>query len=85
VTIILSVPQTESAAALRLRPWRSDDLPSLVAAHRDPVLRRWLVTSLVNEADARRWLDAQAAGWEQLHGSVSRWSPMRTTIRSSAT
>jgi len=70
VTITLSVPQTESEAALRLRPWRLDDLPALVAAHRDPALRRWLATSLTGGADARRWLDAQAAGWD----SATRFS-----------
>lgn len=48
---------------MRLRPWRMDDLPALVAAHRDPVLRRRLTTSLTGEADARHWLEAQAAGW----------------------
>jgi RimJ/RimL family protein N-acetyltransferase len=63
MTITLSVPGTESAAALTLRPWRSDDLPALLAAHRDPALRRWLATSLVTETDAQRWLDAQAVGW----------------------
>jgi RimJ/RimL family protein N-acetyltransferase len=48
---------------LILRPWRFDDLPELVAAHRDPVLRRWLSTSLADEAAARQWLDVQAVGW----------------------
>jgi RimJ/RimL family protein N-acetyltransferase len=70
VTISLSVPRAGSAAALRLRPWRPDDLPALVAAHRDPELRRRLLTSLADEADARRWLDAQAAGWD----SATRFS-----------
>jgi RimJ/RimL family protein N-acetyltransferase len=63
MTITLSVPGTESVAALTLRPWRADDLPALLAAHRDPALRRWLATSLATEADAQRWLDAQAVGW----------------------
>ncbi|MFD6158157.1 GNAT family N-acetyltransferase [Nocardia sp. NPDC060256] len=62
-TIILTAPQTQYEAALRLRPWRSDDLPSLVAAHRDPGLRRWLTNPLVEEADARNWLRAQVVGW----------------------
>jgi RimJ/RimL family protein N-acetyltransferase len=70
VTITLAVPQTEFAAALRLRPWRLDDLPALVAAHRDLVLRRRLTTSLADEAEARQWLDAQAAGWK----SATRFS-----------
>ncbi|WP_107657220.1 GNAT family N-acetyltransferase [Nocardia suismassiliense] len=61
--IILSAPRTGGAAALRLRPWRFDDLPALVAAHRDPGLRRWLAGHLVDETAARDWLDAQADGW----------------------
>ncbi|MGW6443926.1 GNAT family N-acetyltransferase [Lentzea sp. NPDC055074] len=64
MTVILSVPSSGAAPALRLRPWRPDDLPVLLAAHRDPLLRRWLATSLTDEADARRWLDTQATAWE---------------------
>ncbi|WP_410677040.1 GNAT family N-acetyltransferase [Amycolatopsis sp. cmx-4-68] len=64
MTVILSVPRTDSAAALRLRPWRPEDRLALVAAHRDPLLRRRLTTSLADEADAGRWLDEQAAGWD---------------------
>jgi len=70
MTITLFVPKTESAVALRLRPWRLDDLPALLTAHRDPVLRRWLATSLADETDAQQWLDAQAASW----ASTTRFS-----------
>ncbi|SFR25398.1 Protein N-acetyltransferase, RimJ/RimL family [Lentzea waywayandensis] len=59
MTIALPVPAT----ALLLRPWQSDDLPALLAAHRDPVLRRRLAAPLTGDAEARRWLDAQATGW----------------------
>ncbi|WP_208719800.1 GNAT family N-acetyltransferase [Amycolatopsis circi] len=64
MTVVLSIPQTESAAALRLRPWRAEDRPVLVAAHRDPLLRRRLTKPLVDDAEARRWLDAQVSGWD---------------------
>ncbi|WP_205661254.1 GNAT family N-acetyltransferase [Amycolatopsis vastitatis] len=70
MTTTLAVPPTESAAALRLRPWRPDDLPALVAAHRDPMLRQRLTTSLTDEAEARQWLAAQEAGWQ----SATRFS-----------
>ncbi|ATY14186.1 GNAT family N-acetyltransferase [Amycolatopsis sp. AA4] len=70
VTIILPLPRTEAGAALQLRPWRAEDLPVLVAAHRDPLMRRQLTTSLVDEGEARRWLDAQVSGWE----SATRFS-----------
>ncbi|MFJ8964531.1 GNAT family N-acetyltransferase [Lentzea sp. NPDC102401] len=63
MTVVLSVPPAGPAPALRLRPWQPDDLPALLAAHRDPLLRRWLATSLTGEAEARQWLDAQEAGW----------------------
>ncbi|MDX3110706.1 GNAT family N-acetyltransferase [Nonomuraea angiospora] len=63
MTVVLSVEPTVSAPALRLRPWRGEDAVALVAAHRDPLLRRWLTTSLVSEADARRWIDDQNDGW----------------------
>ncbi|GAA2635722.1 GNAT family N-acetyltransferase [Paractinoplanes durhamensis] len=52
MTIVLSVPGEGSA--LVLRPWRFDDLPALVAAHRDPELRRWLSTSLADEPQAQQ-------------------------------
>ncbi|MET9630143.1 GNAT family N-acetyltransferase [Lentzea sp. NPDC006480] len=55
---------------INLRPWRADDLPALLAAHRDPALRRWLATSLTDEAQARQWLEVQAAGWD----SATRFS-----------
>ncbi|GAA5071881.1 GNAT family N-acetyltransferase [Nocardia iowensis] len=63
MTITLSVPQTEGASALRLRPWRFDDLSFLVAAHRDPGLHRWLASRLADETDARNWVAAQVTGW----------------------
>lgn len=66
MTITLPVPHSD----LLLRPWRPDDLPALVAAHRDPALRRWLAHSLADEAEARQWLAAQAAGWD----SATRFS-----------
>lgn len=63
MTVTLIAPATRNEPALRLRPWRPDDLPALVTAHRDPVLRHRLTHWLPDEAAARQWLDAQAAGW----------------------
>jgi RimJ/RimL family protein N-acetyltransferase len=63
MTISLSAEPTASAPALRLRPWQAEDVVALVTAHRDPLLRRWLTTSLVTEADARRWIDEQSEEW----------------------
>lgn len=60
--VTLSVEPTPSAPELTLRPWRPDDVPALVAAHRDPLMRRWLATHLADEAAARRWVAAQEEG-----------------------
>lgn len=61
MTVVLSIPGPNG---LRLRPWRQEDRRALVAAHRDPLLRRRLMTPLTDDAEARRWLDAQASGWD---------------------
>ncbi|GAA1277790.1 hypothetical protein Psi02_79970 [Planotetraspora silvatica] len=63
MTVTLSVEPTASAPALFLRPWQTEDVVALVTAHRDPLLRRWLTTSLVGDAEAHRWIDDQIEGW----------------------
>ncbi|BBC35177.1 hypothetical protein SGFS_064710 [Streptomyces graminofaciens] len=63
MTVRLSAAATPTAPALTLRPWRPDDAAALVVAHRDPGMRRWLVTHLDSEDDARRWVDEQSEGW----------------------
>lgn len=52
-----------AAPALILRPWRTEDVPSLVEAHRDPVLRRWTGSAVEDHADAMRWVQAQERKW----------------------
>lgn len=45
------------ASAARLRPWRSDDLETLVAAWRDPEIARWnAVPPRSDAATAARWI-----------------------------
>ncbi|MEY9872453.1 RimJ/RimL family protein N-acetyltransferase [Streptacidiphilus sp. MAP12-33] len=51
-------------AAVQLRPWRHDDVPALVAAHRDPSLRRWLRTHLEDARQAGAWVDREASDRE---------------------
>ncbi|MEU6721957.1 GNAT family N-acetyltransferase [Nonomuraea sp. NPDC046802] len=63
--VILFPEPTASAPELRLRPWRAEDVAALVAAHRDPLLRRRLTAPLAGEADARRWIDDQSRGWAE--------------------
>ncbi|WP_310724414.1 GNAT family N-acetyltransferase [Streptomyces sp. N2A] len=54
---------TTTAPALLLRPWRSVDVPALVEACRDPVLRQWTSVRVSDEADGLRWVESQREGW----------------------
>ncbi|MFF8691714.1 GNAT family N-acetyltransferase [Streptomyces sp. NPDC015144] len=59
----LRADATPSAPALLLRPWRPADVPALVDAFRDPVLRRWAGPPLDDRADAEQWVRDREAGW----------------------
>ncbi|WP_435613072.1 GNAT family N-acetyltransferase [Streptomyces sp. bgisy159] len=61
----LGADATASAPALLLRPWRDDDAPALLAACRDPALRRWTSHRVADEADAHRWLRREAQAWQR--------------------
>ncbi|MFF8911682.1 GNAT family N-acetyltransferase [Streptomyces olivaceoviridis] len=63
MSVQLSVGSTESLPALRLRPWQIDDVDSLVSAHRDPDLRRWLTSVISSDVDAHRWIGSQHQDW----------------------
>ena len=63
MTTTLSVDPTADAPALTLRPWRETDIPALVAAYKDPAMRRWLYTVVDDEDGARAWLDLNERGW----------------------
>ncbi|MEK8171130.1 hypothetical protein NKH77_21180 [Streptomyces sp. M19] len=66
----LRVAATRSAPELCLRPWDERDLPELIEAHRDPVLRRhlrWIVDDDDDDdgagaGDGARWLAEQRRG-----------------------
>jgi hypothetical protein len=49
----LTVEPSATAPALTLRPWQDSDIPAIVAAFRDEAMRRWLVSSVNDEDDAR--------------------------------
>ena len=59
----LTVAPTATAPALTLRPWQDPDIPAIVAAYRDEAMRRWLMSSVNDEDEARAWLARQDAGW----------------------
>ena len=63
MTISLSAKASGRAPAVQLRPWRSTDLPALLDAHRDALIRRWLTHPLTEEEVGRQWLATQIAGW----------------------
>jgi RimJ/RimL family protein N-acetyltransferase len=63
----LTVEPTATTPGLTLRPWQDSDIPALVAAHRDEAMRRWLVSPIGDEDQARAWLARQDAGWADGH------------------
>ncbi|MFF3687984.1 GNAT family N-acetyltransferase [Streptomyces sp. NPDC002187] len=62
MTSQLRAPATTLSPALLLRPWHERDLPALIAAYRDPDLRRFTRTPVDNQDDALRWLDIRHQG-----------------------
>jgi RimJ/RimL family protein N-acetyltransferase len=58
---MLSVPPSATAPGLLLRPWAEPDIPALLAAHRDPVLRRWLRHQVTTAEQAHRIIQAHQA------------------------
>ena len=59
--VTLAVPATGAGTGLLLRPWAEHDIPAMLAAHRDPLMRRWLRRPLVTEEQARQLIEAQRA------------------------
>jgi RimJ/RimL family protein N-acetyltransferase len=55
------VPPSAAAPGLLLRPWAERDIPAMVAAHRDPVMRRWLVRPVTTAEEAHRIIEAHRA------------------------
>ncbi|MEV7967693.1 GNAT family N-acetyltransferase [Sphaerisporangium sp. NPDC088356] len=64
MSVVLRTAASEGVAGLVLRPWAERDIPELIEAYRDPVMRRWTRLHVTGEQDARRWLEVQWAGWE---------------------
>ncbi|MGW8366790.1 GNAT family N-acetyltransferase, partial [Streptomyces wedmorensis] len=62
-SVTLRAAATQALPALVLRPWSARDIPSLIEACRDPVLRRWTSHQVDDEAGGARWLETQRAGW----------------------
>lgn len=60
----LTVAPTARTGRLLLRPWAVDDVPALVAAHRDPEMTRWLRTVITSEAQALEVITSRQAAME---------------------
>jgi len=58
---MLTVRPTATAPALLLRPWTEQDIPAMVEAHRDAVMRQWLPHPVNNADEARRIIQARRA------------------------
>ncbi|MFE7485629.1 GNAT family N-acetyltransferase [Streptomyces sp. NPDC057552] len=54
---------TLTADGLLLRPWREEDVPALLKAYDDPVMRQWVRLPVSTPEEAARWLESQRAGW----------------------
>ena len=51
---VLTVRATATTPGLLLRPWAERDIPAMVAAHRDPVMRQWLRHPVATADEARQ-------------------------------
>jgi RimJ/RimL family protein N-acetyltransferase len=51
---VLTVRATATTPGLLLRPWAEQDIPAMVTAHRDPVMRRWLRHPVATADEARQ-------------------------------
>jgi RimJ/RimL family protein N-acetyltransferase len=60
---VLIVEPTATVPGLLLRPWAEQDVPAMAAAHRDPVMRRWLRHPVSSADEARGTIQARRADW----------------------
>jgi RimJ/RimL family protein N-acetyltransferase len=57
----LTVRPSAASPGLLLRPWIEQDIPAIVAAHRDPVMRQWLRRPVTTAQEAHRVIQARRA------------------------
>jgi RimJ/RimL family protein N-acetyltransferase len=57
----LTVPTSATSPGLLLRPWTEQDIPAMVAAYRDPVMRHWLRHPVTTTQEAQRIIQARHA------------------------
>ncbi|HEX4289946.1 MAG TPA: GNAT family N-acetyltransferase [Trebonia sp.] len=59
----LAVEQAGATPRLLLRPWVEQDIPAMVAAYRDPVMRQWMRRLIKTGDEARTIIQARRADW----------------------
>lgn len=64
MVIELRASGTSVTPDLALRAWRDEDLDALLAAYRDPVLRRWTRVPVTSPAEGRQWLERVRQDWD---------------------
>jgi len=57
----LTVPASATSPGLLLRPWTEQDIPAMVAAYRDPVMRHWLRHPVTTAQEAQRIIETRCA------------------------
>ncbi|MCO1593627.1 GNAT family N-acetyltransferase [Micromonospora sp. RHAY321] len=62
--MVIESRASATSPALVLRRWCADDLDALLAAYRDPVLRRWTRVPATTAAEGRQWLDRVRDDWD---------------------
>ncbi|UXY31486.1 GNAT family N-acetyltransferase [Streptomyces sp. HUAS TT20] len=62
-------------SGLELRPWRPDDADALMAAGRDPAIRRWNLFTVESRAEACRRIERMHERWRAETGAV--WAVAR--------
>jgi hypothetical protein len=76
----LRVQPSAAAPGLLLRPWTEQDVPAMVAAHRDPVMRHWLRQPVTAAEEAHRIIQARCAdrlagtGFSFAGGRMGAWT-----------
>ncbi|MEV5695637.1 GNAT family N-acetyltransferase [Micromonospora globbae] len=56
------------ADGVRLRPWRPDDRPAVLAGYADPAIRHWHCRAMTDD-EARAWIDDWPRRWRQESGA----------------
>jgi RimJ/RimL family protein N-acetyltransferase len=55
----LTVQPLATSPGLLLRPWTEQDIPAMVAAHRDPAMGPWLLRPVTTAEEAHRIIEAR--------------------------